>query len=84
MKQPSCVLQGNWKKLNPGKIFLLKFSQTNNLPRHFDSEQIGPIGKIMNVDLKINERPQLKKTIGRLGFFSLAFGSMIGVGWITG
>lgn len=38
----------------------------------------------MNVDLKINERPQLKKTIGRLGFFSLAFGSMIGVGWITG
>jgi APA family basic amino acid/polyamine antiporter len=38
----------------------------------------------MNVDLKTNERPQLKQTIGRLGFFSLAFGSMIGVGWITG
>ncbi|MEE3369471.1 MAG: APC family permease [Planctomycetota bacterium] len=29
------------------------------------------------------ERPQLKRVIGRLGFFSLAFGSMIGVGWIT-
>ena len=28
-------------------------------------------------------RPQLKKTIGGLGFLSLAFGSMIGVGWIT-
>jgi amino acid transporter len=28
-------------------------------------------------------RPQLKKTIGGLGFFCLAFGSMIGVGWIT-
>ena len=28
-------------------------------------------------------RPQLKRVIGRLGFFSLAFGSMIGVGWIT-
>ena len=32
----------------------------------------------------MNQRPQLKKAIGRLGFFSLAFGSMIGVGWITG
>ncbi len=31
-----------------------------------------------------NQRPKLKKAIGRLGFFSLAFGSMIGVGWITG
>ncbi len=28
-------------------------------------------------------RPQLKKTIGGIGFFALAFGSMIGVGWIT-
>ena len=28
-------------------------------------------------------RPYLKKAIGGLGFFSLAFGSMIGVGWIT-
>jgi len=28
-------------------------------------------------------RPRLKKTIGALGFLSLAFGSMIGVGWIT-
>ena len=28
-------------------------------------------------------RPRLKKTIGGLGFLSLAFGSMIGVGWIT-
>jgi len=29
------------------------------------------------------ERPQLKRAIGGLGFFALAFGSMIGVGWIT-
>ena len=28
-------------------------------------------------------RPHLKKAIGGWGFFSLAFGSMIGVGWIT-
>ena len=28
-------------------------------------------------------RPRLKRTIGGLGFLSLAFGSMIGVGWIT-
>ena len=28
-------------------------------------------------------RPRLRKSIGGLGFFSLAFGSMIGVGWIT-
>ena len=32
----------------------------------------------------MNNRHELKKGIGRLGFFSLAFGSMIGVGWITG
>lgn len=28
-------------------------------------------------------RPALKKAIGGFGFFALAFGSMIGVGWIT-
>ena len=28
-------------------------------------------------------RPRLKRTIGGFGFFALAFGSMIGVGWIT-
>ena len=28
-------------------------------------------------------RPALKKAIGGFGFFTLAFGSMIGVGWIT-
>jgi basic amino acid/polyamine antiporter, APA family len=28
-------------------------------------------------------RPELKKSIGGLGFFSLAFGSMIGIGWVT-
>ena len=32
----------------------------------------------------MTNRHELKKGIGRLGFFSLAFGSMIGVGWITG
>ncbi len=29
------------------------------------------------------QRPQLKKGIGKAGMFSLAFGAMIGVGWIT-
>lgn len=28
-------------------------------------------------------RPELKKSIGGLGFFTLAFGSMIGIGWVT-
>ncbi|MEC7565288.1 MAG: APC family permease [Planctomycetota bacterium] len=32
----------------------------------------------------MTNRHALQKGIGRLGFFSLAFGSMIGVGWITG
>ena len=32
---------------------------------------------------KSETRPQLRKAIGGLGFFCLAFGSMIGVGWIT-
>ncbi len=29
------------------------------------------------------QRPELKRAIGGVGFFALAFGSMIGVGWIT-
>lgn len=29
------------------------------------------------------QRPALRKSIGGLGFFSLAFGSMIGIGWVT-
>ena len=29
------------------------------------------------------QRPQLKKGIGKVAMFSLAFGSMIGVGWVT-
>ena len=28
-------------------------------------------------------RPELKRAISGFGFFALAFGSMIGVGWIT-
>ena len=32
---------------------------------------------------EIPSRPQLKRAISGLGFLSLAFGSMIGVGWIT-
>lgn len=28
-------------------------------------------------------RPALRKVLGRFGFFALAFGSMIGVGWVT-
>ncbi len=30
-----------------------------------------------------SSRPQLHKVLGRFGFFALAFGSMIGVGWVT-
>lgn len=30
-----------------------------------------------------SKRPQLKKGIGKAGLFSLAFGAMIGVGWVT-
>jgi len=29
------------------------------------------------------QRPQLRKGIGKAGLFSLAFGAMIGVGWVT-
>ena len=29
------------------------------------------------------ERPQLQKGVGKAGLFSLAFGAMIGVGWVT-
>ena len=29
------------------------------------------------------DRPELKRAISGFGFFALAFGSMIGVGWIT-
>ncbi|MFB0907803.1 MAG: hypothetical protein QMB03_05900, partial [Spirosomataceae bacterium] len=29
------------------------------------------------------QRPQLHKGIGKAGMFSLAFGAMIGVGWVT-
>lgn len=31
----------------------------------------------------ISSRPVLRKVLGRFGFFALAFGSMIGVGWVT-
>lgn len=31
----------------------------------------------------ILHRPALRKVLGRFGFFALAFGSMIGVGWVT-
>ena len=30
-----------------------------------------------------SRRPALRKVLGRFGFFALAFGSMIGVGWVT-
>jgi len=30
-----------------------------------------------------DSRPTLRRSIGGLGFFSLAFGSMIGIGWVT-
>ncbi|HET9032026.1 MAG TPA: APC family permease [Dokdonella sp.] len=30
-----------------------------------------------------SRRPVLRKVLGRFGFFALAFGSMIGVGWVT-
>jgi len=35
------------------------------------------------VEVGISKRPSLGKEVNRLGFFSLAFGSMIGVGWVT-
>jgi len=31
----------------------------------------------------MNSRSQLRRSVSRLGFFALAFGSMIGVGWVT-
>jgi basic amino acid/polyamine antiporter, APA family len=31
----------------------------------------------------VDTRPRLRRTIGGLGFFCLALGSMIGIGWIT-
>lgn len=31
----------------------------------------------------MTERPELKRGISRTGFFAMAFGSMIGVGWVT-
>ncbi len=31
----------------------------------------------------MSTRPELSKSVGKLGFFCLAFGSMIGVGWVT-
>ncbi|MEQ9592792.1 MAG: APC family permease [Cyclobacteriaceae bacterium] len=34
-------------------------------------------------DTNTQERASLKKEIGRIGFFCLAFGAMIGVGWVT-
>ena len=30
-----------------------------------------------------SSRPALRKVLGRFGFFALAFGSMIGIGWVT-
>ena len=33
--------------------------------------------------LKRQQRPELKKEISKIGFFCLAFGAMIGVGWVT-
>jgi amino acid transporter len=37
----------------------------------------------MKKDIEPQTRPDLRKEISSLGFFSLAFGSMIGVGWVT-
>ncbi|MEQ8302241.1 MAG: APC family permease [Cyclobacteriaceae bacterium] len=34
-------------------------------------------------DTNTQERASLKREIGRIGFFCLAFGAMIGVGWVT-
>ncbi len=31
----------------------------------------------------MTHRPELQRSIGAVGFFALAFGSMIGVGWVT-
>jgi basic amino acid/polyamine antiporter, APA family len=37
----------------------------------------------MKNDSPPKERPALRKEIGKVGFFCLAFGAMIGVGWVT-
>ena len=38
---------------------------------------------ISTVNPNHTERPGLRKEIGKVGFFCLAFGAMIGVGWVT-
>lgn len=35
------------------------------------------------VSVTATARPELKKAIGQFGLFAIAFGSMIGVGWVT-
>ena len=37
----------------------------------------------MSVSPTNPDRPRLHKELRRFGFFALAFGSMIGVGWVT-
>ena len=41
------------------------------------------IEPLLKSKTSIISRSKLSKDIGKLGFFSLAFGSMIGVGWVT-
>ena len=56
--------------------------ESNSRPRCESLDLFGTDdGEISQVE--VESRPQLRKAIGGLGFFCLAFGSMIGVGWIT-
>lgn len=43
----------------------------------------GPASEKTEVGETAMARPALRRVLGRFGFFALAFGSMIGVGWVT-
>ncbi len=49
----------------------------------WQSSRAAPIVTRMTSAEEDTSRPELRRGIGRLGFFAPAFGSMIGVGWVT-
>ena len=46
-------------------------------------KSIGTASRTAEAPAPSRPRPVLRKVLGRFGFFALAFGSMIGVGWVT-
>lgn len=48
-----------------------------------DAPSIASMAKLPSATPTIEPRQTLTRGIGRVGFFALAFGSMIGVGWVT-